>query len=302
MPVVTKWILRASTAACVLMSTTLFAQDPQVADHLRALTNSVDRLTSTNLEIMRRLERIETKTQQVLGMRQTVDANTSTQIAVLQQLHALQTSVAGVGKPTPAPVATPAGPKLPIPMELGPGRMQGDADTTVVLVMFTDAQCGYCSRFLAETFPTLKTDYIDNKKIRFAIRDLNLASHKDANKAAMAARCAEEQGKYWEMVFSIYKNRGDITTATLVQQAKVQQLDVEQFAACFESEKYINDAKVDMAKASTLGFAGTPSFAIGYSRPGSSQITVTKVIRGARPLIQFRTALDQMFLEPLPAQ
>ena len=59
----------------------------------------------------------------------------------------------------------------------------------MTLVEFTDYQCPYCKRFYDGTFAELKKNYIDTGKVKFVSRNLPLAFHKDARKAAQAASC-----------------------------------------------------------------------------------------------------------------
>lgn len=278
-----------------------FGQDAGLTEQVRSLASSVDRLTSSNMEIMRRLERIESRTQAIGGIRQALDSVTTTQMALLQQMQQLRNTVAASAAKPATAAAKPAGPKLPLNMDIGPGRMEGDGNTTVVLVMYGDFQCSFCGRFFEQTLPAIRSEFIDTKKIRFAMRDFTLETHKDANRGAVAARCGEEQGKYWEMTASLHGHQNDLTTHSIEEQAKHVGLDMEAFSACFNSDKHFNDAKMDMGKATALAISGTPSFAIGFTNPGSSQITVTKLLVGSKPIEQFRTALNDSLLNPVPA-
>ena len=69
----------------------------------------------------------------------------------------------------------------------------------MTMVEFTDYQCPFCQRFHVTTFGELKKNYIDTGKVRFYSRDLPLDFHPNAMRAAQAARCAIEQGKYWQI-------------------------------------------------------------------------------------------------------
>src|SRR3989344_8516599 len=75
----------------------------------------------------------------------------------------------------------------------------GDKKAPVTIVEFSDFQCPYCARFRQQTFDQIKQEYIDTGKVRFVYRDFPLSSiHPMAQKAAEAAECADEQGKFWE--------------------------------------------------------------------------------------------------------
>ncbi|MBS3055775.1 MAG: thioredoxin domain-containing protein [Candidatus Aenigmarchaeota archaeon] len=81
-------------------------------------------------------------------------------------------------------------------VNLGQLPPRGNSSSNVVVVEFSDFQCPFCKR--AE--PTIKkilSDYGD--KIKFVYMDFPLTQiHRFADRAANAARCANEQGKFWE--------------------------------------------------------------------------------------------------------
>ena len=90
----------------------------------------------------------------------------------------------------------------------------GRPDAPVTLVEFSDYQCPFCGRFFSATLSTLKRDYIDTGKVRYVFRDYPLAQiHPQARKAAEAAHCAGDQGKYWEMHDRLFRNQKALTPA-----------------------------------------------------------------------------------------
>ena len=73
-------------------------------------------------------------------------------------------------------------------------NMLGSKDAPITIVEYTDYQCPFCQRFQKDTFAEIKRNYIDNGTVRFFSKDLPLLEiHKNAMRAAMAARCAGEQ-------------------------------------------------------------------------------------------------------------
>jgi protein-disulfide isomerase len=80
------------------------------------------------------------------------------------------------------------------------GATKGNKDAKVTLVEFTDYQCPFCSRHFRDAMPQIDNDYVKTANIRYVLREFPLASiHPLAFKAAEAANCSGEQGKYWEM-------------------------------------------------------------------------------------------------------
>jgi len=75
----------------------------------------------------------------------------------------------------------------------------GDPNAPVTIIEFSDFQCSFCARFHSQTLPQIKSQYIDTGKVKLIYRDFPLHSiHPDAQKAAEAAECAGDQGKYYE--------------------------------------------------------------------------------------------------------
>lgn len=87
----------------------------------------------------------------------------------------------------------------------------GKTDAKVTIVEFSDYECPFCERFFTQTEGTLKKEYIDSGKVKLYYRDFPLTQiHQGAQKAAEAARCAGDQGKYWEYHDLVFKNQSDI--------------------------------------------------------------------------------------------
>ena len=79
------------------------------------------------------------------------------------------------------------------------GRVQGKADAPLTLIEYSDFTCGYCMKFFKETLPKLQATYIETGKVRFVYRDYPRADRGVGVEAAVAARCAGAQGRYWAM-------------------------------------------------------------------------------------------------------
>ena len=80
----------------------------------------------------------------------------------------------------------------------------GDSNAKVVLVDFSDYECPYCIRHFNQTWPDIKKNYVDTGKIRVVFKNFPLNFHPNAQKAAEAAECASDQGKFWEMHDKIF--------------------------------------------------------------------------------------------------
>ena len=153
-------------------------------------------------------------------------------------------------------------------MEIGTAPLLGEKSAPVTIVEFTDYQCPFCQRFHLSTFPLLKRDYIDTGKVRFVSRDFPLTQiHRHAFRAAIAAHCAGEQGKFWPFRDQLQRSGEALELSNLLDYAGGLNLDVPSFKTCVEKEKYKNSVESDMVQATGIGVNATPSFLVGKSTP-----------------------------------
>lgn len=168
----------------------------------------------------------------------------------------------------------------------------GRADAPVVLVEFSDYQCPYCARHSLNTMPRIKKEYVDTGRIRYVFKDMPLPFHKDARKAAEAAHCAGEKGKYWEMHDLIFKNQRKLSVDDLKGYGASLGLKKAAFNKCLDDGRYAEDVKNDLKAAQAAGLRGTPSFIVG--KMNKDDMVAGRVIRGAQPYEAFKAAIDAM--------
>jgi protein-disulfide isomerase len=207
-----------------------------------------------------------------------------TELKAIHQL--LQNKPAAVAAgPAPGPAVNEK-----VKLSVGAGwHAMGSEDAPVTLVEFTDYQCPFCRRFEGGTFSQLKKEYIDTGKVRFVARDLPLDFHPNASSAALAARCAGDQGKFWEIRNAMMLDSAtDLGSDALAKYAGKVGLDMSAFNRCMSGKKYTAEIQKDKADAGAAGISGTPSFVIGKS--GSKEIDGERVV-GAVPFSVFDTAI-----------
>ncbi len=168
---------------------------------------------------------------------------------------------------------------MPPRIEVGTGgrAARGPANAPVTIISFSDYECPFCKR-AEETVEQVITTYGD--KIRFVHRDFPLSFHKDAHRAAQAARCSEDQGKFWEYHKKLFTGT-DLSEAGLNTMAEQTGLDMTKFKECVSSGKYKAAVDKDMADGSAVGVTGTPAFFIN----GRS-------LSGAQPFEKFKEIID----------
>lgn len=230
-------------------------------------------------------------------------SESTTDIVILKQLGELRKEIQSlrkevgelrkdfkkVSRPSSPPVIPP--PKR-IEISQSNTRILGDSEATVGVMEFTDYQCPFCQRFHDKTFSKLKETYIDSGKIRFITRDFPLANHAEADDAAIATRCADRQGKFWEMREGVFENQARLGPELYKELAKKLALDGEEFLICQKDSKELMAVDVDQAYGQSIGVTGTPSFFIGRMENGI--LVDIKRVAGAQPFAQFSRIIDPL--------
>jgi protein-disulfide isomerase len=164
----------------------------------------------------------------------------------------------------------------------------GDANARVTIIEFGDYQCPYCRQFWRETFPRLKKEYIDTGKVRFIYRDYPQPVHPEAMLSAIAAECADDQGKYYEFHDKIFREqdrRGrDVVryrAPELKRWASDITLDTTAFNACLDEERHKDEVSKDYKDLEGLGLEGTPIFFVNG-----------RVLVGAHPFATFQKVIE----------
>jgi protein-disulfide isomerase len=169
--------------------------------------------------------------------------------------------------------------------------MLGSKQAPLTIVEFTDYQCPFCQRFHTTSFAELKRNYIDTGKVRFYSRDMPLDFHPDAMRAAEAARCASDQGQFWQLRDVMGANPDKLDMNSLVADVTDLKMDVKAFRACVESEKYKNAVQTDVMEAMKIGANGTPTFVVGKSTPDGVD---GELVVGAQPYPMFDQKLKEL--------
>jgi protein-disulfide isomerase len=139
----------------------------------------------------------------------------------------------------------------------------GRPDAPVTMVEFTDLECPFCRQFHTAAFEQIKKNYIDTGKVRFVSRDLPLPFHPNARLAALAARCAADENKFWEMRHLLMLNGAALSRAAMSQFASTLGLDVTRFEGCLTTERHQAAIDRDVADAEAAEVNGTPTFVLG---------------------------------------
>jgi protein-disulfide isomerase len=179
-----------------------------------------------------------------------------------------------------------------VSMKIEPGwQVMGRDDAPVTVVEFGDYQCPFCRKYHSAAFADLKKNYIDTGKIRYVVRDFPLSFHANASNAALAARCAGEQGQTPFLVIRdlMLDTSADLAPESITKYAGQAHLEMGRFHACMDAKKYSPDVQKDVAAANLIGVNATPSFIIG--KTAKDQIDGVR-IAGALSYPAFETAIQ----------
>jgi protein-disulfide isomerase len=162
--------------------------------------------------------------------------------------------------------------------EIKGAPVRGGKDALVTIVEWSDFQCPFCSR-VEPTLKQIQETYKD--KVRIAWHDLPLPFHPNAMPAAIAARAAGEQGKFWEMHDKLFADQQHLDRATYEKYAGELGLNMGKFKAALDSEKGKDAIAADSAAGGKIGARGTPAFFVNG-----------KFLSGAQPFEVFKSKID----------
>jgi predicted DsbA family dithiol-disulfide isomerase len=136
------------------------------------------------------------------------------------------------------------------------GFVRGSSDAPVTLVEFADYECPYCSK-VNPMLKQIEQEY--GSRLKVVYKDFPLPMHKNSEKASEAARCAGEQGKFWEYHDVLFSSH-QLDIPNLKRYAGDLKLEQAKFDKCLDSSAEAEAVKKDLDEGQRLGLTGTPSF------------------------------------------
>jgi protein-disulfide isomerase len=162
-------------------------------------------------------------------------------------------------------------------------RTLGADDAPVTMIEYASATCPHCARYHADTFATIKEEYVDTGKVRYVFRefpfdDLALA-------AFMLARCAPEE-RFFPIIDVLFEQQQTWTQnprEELLKIARMAGFTTQTFDQCLQNEDIAKGIlEIRTTADQQYGVSSTPTFFING-----------EVIQGNRPLQEFRQAIEQ---------
>lgn len=159
------------------------------------------------------------------------------------------------------------------------GRPYRGADgAKLTIYEYSDFECPYCGK-VQPTLDEVMRQYAD--RVRLEYRYYPLPIHPRAKPSAMAAICAEEQGKFWQMYDKLFSNQNALEDADLAKYANEIGLNESLFSACLSANSTAQKLQADIEEANYVGVAATPTFKVGDT-----------LVTGAQSADTFRKAID----------
>lgn len=153
---------------------------------------------------------------------------------------------------------------------------KGPAGAPVVIVEYSDYGCPYCKRS-QEVLRQVKETYGDQVRLVFRHFPLN----PNTRKAAEAALCAGDQGKFWELHDRLFAHQGELNLIAVQAAAGTVEMDMNVFNACLDGGIKAREVVKNMSSGQGLGVSGTPAFFVNG-----------RLLSGAQPFAAFKEVID----------
>lgn len=264
------WISFAGSLAlaCVCASVTTSAQSPADIEALRA---EMAALRAAQESMAKDLEAVKQLLQQAMG-------------------------------PRPAPAGAAAAPGMPSAgvsaLRVAGRPMKGAPRARLTFIEYSDYECPFCAQYFAQVYPQINRDYVQTNKIRYVFKNYPIEQiHSRAFRAHVAAACAGDQSRFWEMHDKLFADQKGLSNDRYVEHARELGLDAAKFRTCLDSAAHEPMIREDIDEAVRGGVRGTPVFVLAIADPKADTVTPSRVIVGAQPYEAFKEAIDSLLAQ-----
>src|SRR5438034_1586454 len=151
------------------------------------------------------------------------------------------------------------------------GFKLGAESAPIEVTEYSDFECPFCASFATVQMPVIREQLIAPGKVRWRYRDFPLPSHQYSRYAALAAQCAGEQGKFWEMHDQLFTNHqwaqtGKNPRSLFRDFAQAAGLDLDKYDACMDGQRYAARIQASVQEGEALNVGGTPTFFVNGKR------------------------------------
>ena len=159
----------------------------------------------------------------------------------------------------------PAAPVPVAPAGAFRGYTLGSDAAPIHITEYSDFECPFCASFVTVQMPEVQTQLIATGKVQLRFRDFPMSRHEYSGLAALAAQCAGEEGKFWEMHDQLFfhhqwAEQGKNPSGMFRGFAKTIGLDTDRYDACMDSKRYASRIQESYQEGIALGVDATPKF------------------------------------------
>ena len=158
----------------------------------------------------------------------------------------------------------------------------GPDNAKILIVEFSDYECAFCGRFFSQTYPLIKSEYVDTGIAKFVYKDFPLSFHPQGEPAAIAANCVQRElsdEKYFEFHDLIFENQRSLSNDKYIEWAKSLGVDENTYRSCLEDPTIKQEIQEDISEGMRLGVSGTPTIFInGVKVVGAQPFSVIQEI------------------------
>jgi len=171
-------------------------------------------------------------------------------------------------------------PSSPLPVAAADGfkgYTLGSDSAPIEITEYSDFECPFCAQFATVQMPVVRTQLIATGRVRWRYRDYPLPMHPYSRYAALAAQCAGEQGKFWDMHDQLFDHHQWALTGKNPRSlfrgfATAIGLDLDKYDACMDSQRYAGRIQASVQEGEARGVKGTPTFYVN-GRPYEGRST-----------------------------
>ena len=178
------------------------------------------------------------------------------------------------------------------------GHTMGSASAPVEIIEFADFECPGCGQFATVTEPDIRDRLVKTGQARFRVFPFQVTTaHQNAVAAALAAECAADQNKFWEMHDKLFEGQFDWNTQATSDPKKVFSgyakgigLDEGAWGQCYDSRKHVGRIAANAEEAARQKVGSTPTLIIG-----------DRQLSGAQPYDVIKATVDSVRAKPAAA-
>jgi protein-disulfide isomerase len=176
------------------------------------------------------------------------------------------------------------------------GVTRGNPDAPITIVEFGDYQCPGCGQFARDFKPAVELAFVESGRASFTFHDFPLvAIHPHAFLAARAARCAEDQGKFWEYHNELFRQQTrwspEPDPAGLFEvYAEIVGLEPADFRSCLHSDRHADLVTANLRLAEAIGVPQTPTILVNVAGRGTAEVSGWEVAEIEATIAQLSAA------------